>query len=71
MHCGAEVTESSTNKKHHLSLLGKAVGLPVENQKPRRNGLGHALAMGWGDVNGLKLTDLLEAARAASQSEAP
>jgi hypothetical protein len=21
MHCGAEVTESSTNKQHHLSLM--------------------------------------------------
>jgi hypothetical protein len=24
MHCGAEVTESSTNKQHHLSLRGRS-----------------------------------------------
>jgi hypothetical protein len=30
MHCGAEVTESSTNKQHHLSnLQGKEAALTV------------------------------------------
>jgi hypothetical protein len=29
----------------------------VENQKPRRNGLGLGLAMGWGNRNGLKFAD--------------
>ena len=30
MHCGAEVTESSTNKQHHLSLLvGEVVHVSV------------------------------------------
>jgi hypothetical protein len=33
MHCGAEVTESSTNKQHHLSFTarrGDADGGPLE-----------------------------------------
>jgi hypothetical protein len=42
MHCGAEVTESSTNKQHHLSL-----GMPVLRRKAVAVEHRRALAVTW------------------------
>jgi hypothetical protein len=46
MHCGAEVTESSTNKQHHLSITARIKGryLHWKGQIIRREPL-MALAM--------------------------
>jgi hypothetical protein len=42
MHCGAEVTESSTNKQHHLSQKeGRKEGKKRERKKGREERKGH------------------------------
>jgi hypothetical protein len=45
MHCGAEVTESSTNKQHHLSFIAVEYAYDqVERCHPPTSARGWALA---------------------------
>jgi hypothetical protein len=40
MHCGAEVTESSTNKQHHLSITDWKDKRKVSNSKQVQDQMG-------------------------------